>query len=148
MELQKIQTKIYTIRGFQVMTDSDLAVLYQVETKNLNKAVNRNIERFPPKFRFQLTFEEWENLRFQFGTSSDRHGGVRYLPYVFSEQGVAMLSSVLRSETAVNAADFQSFYRFVLLPLECFQKGDPLLKCWPILAWHWWVQKALPFGSF
>ena len=104
MKLQNIQTKIYTIRGIQVMMDSDLAVLYQVETKNLNKAVNRNIERFPPKFRFQLTFEEWENLRFQFGTSSDRHGGARYLPYVFSEQGVAMLSAVLRSETAVNVS--------------------------------------------
>lgn len=95
---------IYTIRGKQVMLDSDLAKLYQVETKNLNKAVKRNIERFPQSFCFQLTEEEAENLRFQIGTSSLNYGGRRYLPYVFGEQGVAMLSAVLRSEIAVKVS--------------------------------------------
>lgn len=86
------------------MLDSDLAKLYQVETKNLNKAVKRNIERFPQSFCFQLTEEEAENLRFQIGTSSLNYGGRRYLPYVFGEQGVAMLSAVLRSEIAVKVS--------------------------------------------
>jgi len=105
---QAIQDKIYTIRNIQVMIDEDLALLYEVETKQLNKAVNRNIARFPEKFRFQLTQEEYENLRFQNGTSSlvsqnaiPMHGGRRYLPYVFTEQGVSMLSAVLRSQTAI-----------------------------------------------
>ena len=80
---------------------SDLAALYQVETKNLNKAVARNRVRFPPDFMFQLTESELENLRFQFGTSTSTHGGRRTLPYAFTEQGVAMLSGVLRSEQAV-----------------------------------------------
>jgi len=108
---QTIQNKIYTTRDVQVMVDEDLAVLYGVETKQLNKSVNRNIERFPEKFRFQLTQEEYDNLRFQNGTSSlvsqnaiPRHGGRRYLPYVFTEQGVAMLSAVLRSQTAIDVS--------------------------------------------
>jgi len=100
----EIKNLIYSIRGKQVMLDSDLASLYQVETKNLNKAVKRNIERFPASFCFQLTEEEFENLRFQFGTSSLKYGGRRYLPYVFTEQGVAMLSAVLRSEIAVKVS--------------------------------------------
>ena len=95
-----IENRIFTIRGLQVMVDKDLAELYGVETKILNKAVNRNIERFPLNFRFQLTQEEFEHLKFHFGTSS-QHGGRRYLPYVFTEQGVSMLSAVLRSATAV-----------------------------------------------
>ncbi|MBS1740469.1 MULTISPECIES: ORF6N domain-containing protein [Weeksellaceae] len=99
-----IENLIYTVRGKQVMLDSDLATLYQVETKNLNKAVKRNIERFPQSFCFQLTEEEAENLRFQFGTSSLNYGGRRYLPYVFTEQGIAMLSAVLRSEIAVKVS--------------------------------------------
>ena len=83
------------------MLDSDLAALYEVETKNLNKAVKRNFERFPDDFMFQLTKIEWENLRFQFGTSSLQYGGRRFIPYVFTEQGVAMLASVLNSPKAV-----------------------------------------------
>ena len=83
------------------MLDSDLAALYGVETSNLNKAVKRNIERFPGDFMFQLTKTEWENLRFQFGTSSVQYGGRRFMPYVFTEQGVAMLASVLNSPKAV-----------------------------------------------
>jgi hypothetical protein len=97
----EIKDLIYTIRGKQVMLDSDLASLYQVETKNLNRAVKRNMERFPESFCFQLTDEEAEFLRFQFGTSNVGRGGRRYLPYVFAEPGIAMLSAVLRSDVAV-----------------------------------------------
>jgi aspartate/tyrosine/aromatic aminotransferase len=74
IDQKNIQNKIYTIRGAQVMLDSDLASLYQVETKQLNKAVNRNVQRFPEHFRFQLTQEEYENLRYQNGTSSNKGG--------------------------------------------------------------------------
>ncbi|NOR45971.1 MAG: ORF6N domain-containing protein [Candidatus Delongbacteria bacterium] len=98
----EIQSKIYSIRGYQVMLDSDLAVLYDVKTKNLNLAVKRNIERFPNSFRFQLTEEEYKSLRLQIETSKEKRGGRRYLPFVFTEQGVAMLSAVLRSKTAIN----------------------------------------------
>lgn len=101
---KEIKNLIYTIRDKQVMLDSDLAVLYQVETKNLNKAVKRNIDRFPEKFCFQLTVEEVDFLRFQFGTSNVGRGGRRYLPYVFGEQGIAMLSTVLRSDVAVKVS--------------------------------------------
>ncbi len=104
---QMIQNKIYTVRGLNMMLDSDLASLYQVETKQLNKAVNRNLKRFPEHFRFQLTEDEYENLRYQNGTSSDnqgQHGGRRYLPYVFTEQGVSMLSAVLRSDIAIEVS--------------------------------------------
>ena len=102
-----IRNLIYVIRGQQVMMDSDLAELYQVETKALNRAVKRNISRFPDDFCFQLSEAEFENLRCQFGTSSlenDNYGGRRYLPYVFTEQGISMLSAVLRSEVAVNVS--------------------------------------------
>ncbi len=94
-----IKNLIYVIRGRQVMMDSDLAMLYQVETKAFNQAVKRNIERFPEKFRFQLTKEEYDSLRSQFVTSNGK-GGRRYMPYVFTEQGIAMLSAVLRSDIA------------------------------------------------
>ena len=100
---ENIESKIYTIRGKQVMLDSDLAKLYKCVngTKDINKAVKRNIERFPIDFYFQLTKEEFINLKFQFGTSSwNNYGGVRKLPYVFTEQGVAMLASVLKTEIA------------------------------------------------
>lgn len=101
---QEIKNLIYTIRNRQVMLDSDLASLYHVETKILNKAVKRNIERFPDKFCFQLTDEEADFLRFQIGTSNVGRGGRRYLPYVFGEQGIAMLSAVLRSDMAVKVS--------------------------------------------
>jgi phage regulator Rha-like protein len=97
----QIQNMIYEIRGQKVMLDSDLAALYEVETSNLNKAVKRNIERFPDDFMFQLTKAEWENLTFQNGISSQQHGGRRFMPYAFTEQGVAMLASVLNSSKAV-----------------------------------------------
>ena len=97
--LVQIQNLIYEIRGLKVMLDSDLANLYGVETKSLNRAVKRNIERFPVNFMFQLTKEEWQNLRCQNGTF--KNDIRKYLPYVFTEQGVAMLSSVLRSKQAI-----------------------------------------------
>ncbi len=94
-----IERKIYLIRGCKVMLDRDLANLYEVPTKRLNEAVRRNLARFPSDFMFQLNEEELDNLRSQTATSS--HGGSRYLPYAFTEHGVAMLSSVLSSERAV-----------------------------------------------
>jgi len=103
VDSNSIQNRIFTIRGLQVMVDRDLAELYQVETKILNQAVKRNIKRFPEQFRFQLTQEELENLKSQIVTSSS-HGGRRTLPYVFTEQGVSMLSAVLRSETAIKVS--------------------------------------------
>jgi phage regulator Rha-like protein len=95
-----IKYLIYEFRGQQVMLDSDLAMLYQVETKVFNQAVKRNIERFPENYRFQLTKEEFDSLRSQNVTSNGK-GGRRYMPYVFTEQGIAMLSAVLRSDVAV-----------------------------------------------
>jgi hypothetical protein len=95
-----ISNKIYFIRELKVMLDKDLAELYGVLTGNLNKAVKRNIKRFPEDFMFQLTKEEFENLKFQFGISS--WGGTRNLPYAFTEQGVAMLSGILNSDRAIS----------------------------------------------
>lgn len=102
MELATIQQKIYEIRGVKVMLDRDLAELYEVTTGNLNKAVKRNMKRFPTDFMFQLTNEEWENLKFQIGISRETWGGVRKLPYAFTEQGLAMLSGILNSDVAIN----------------------------------------------
>ena len=143
----EIKSLIYTIRGKQVILDSDLASLYQVETKNLNRAVKRNIERFPLSFCFQLTEEEVENLRFQFGTSSLNYGGRRYLPYAFSEMGVAMASTILRSDIAIkisveimeafvemrkllisNASLFHRLDKVELKQLESDQKFEEIFK--------------------
>ncbi len=100
--VELIEKKILLIRGEKVMLDADLAELYQVETFNLNKAVKRNIDRFPQDFMFQLIKQEADSLRFQIGMSkTEGRGGRRYLPYVFTEHGVAMLSTVLNSEIAV-----------------------------------------------
>ena len=101
ISIEKIEKTIYLIRGEKVMLDRDLALLYEVETKVLNRAVKRNPQRFPSDFMFQLTAEEVDFLRCQIGTSKKGRGGRRYFPYVFTEQGVAMLSSVLNSEQAV-----------------------------------------------
>ena len=111
-----IEQRIVFVRGEKVLLDSDLAELYGVETKILNKAVKRNPDRFPKDFMFQLTPHEAENLRFQFGTSSSdaaQHGGRRYSPHVFTEQGVAMLSGVLNSKRAimVNVEIMRAFVR-------------------------------------
>ena len=99
--VERIETKILLIRGKKVMLDRDLAMLYGVSTKSLNQAVKRNSTRFPQDFAFQLTPNEDQNLKSQFVTSSLEHGGRRKLPMAFTEQGVAMLSSVLRSERAI-----------------------------------------------
>ena len=104
ISIEKIEKAIYFIRGEKVMLDRDLAHLYEVATKTLNRAVKRNLPRFPLDFMFQLTEEEAEILRCQIGISSLGHGGRRYLLYVFTEQGVAMLSSVLNSERAANTS--------------------------------------------
>ena len=159
----KIRTKIHTIRGLQVMLDSDLAKLYEVKTKQLNRAVKRNIERFPERFMFQLTVSEYnslrsqfvtlenkenmksqnatssyekngefqnnnllkDSLRFQNGTSKYLQGGRRYLPYAFTEQGVSMLSGVLKSDIAVKVSiqiidAFVSMRKFISKNAEIF----------------------------
>ncbi len=109
MELQLIQNKIYEIRGLRVMLDSDLAQLYGVETKVLKQAVKRNLDRFPSDFMIEISSSEMNNLRSQIVTSS--WGGSRYAPFAFTEQGVAMLSSVLKSKKAiaVNIAVMRAF---------------------------------------
>ena len=101
MELRIIQKRIFEVRGHKVMFDKHLAELYGVPTKSLNLAVKRNISRFPSDFMFQLSKREYKSLRFQIETSKQR-GGTRYLPHVFTEHGVAMLSTVLRSKKAVD----------------------------------------------
>jgi len=108
-----ISQKIFFVRGARVMLDADLARLYGVATKNLNKAVKRNTSRFPSDFMFQLSPKELHSLGFQSGTSKPGRGGRRYVPYAFTEQGVAMLSSVLRSSRAVqvNVAIVRTFVR-------------------------------------
>lgn len=131
VENREIQNMIYTFRGRQVMIDRDLAYLYNVETKVLNQAVKRNLNRFPEYFRFQLTEEEYENLRSQFVTSSEdnTHGGRRYMPYVFTEQGIAMLSAVLKSAVAVEVSikimnNFVEMRNFLLSNKEMFSRLD------------------------
>ncbi|MBU0686298.1 MAG: ORF6N domain-containing protein [Candidatus Margulisbacteria bacterium] len=109
--VEVIENRIYLIQGQKVMLDADLAELYGVKTKSLNKAVKRNFKRFPKDFMFQLNGKEARNLRFHFGTS--KRGGRRYLPYVFTEQGIAMLSSVLNSDRSiyVNIIIMRTFVR-------------------------------------
>ena len=104
--VELVARRIYVIRGQRVMLDSDLAELYQVPTKSLNLAVRRNIRRFPEDFMFQINEEEFKNLRFQIETSHSGHGGRRYLPYAFTEHGVAMLSAVLHSDLAIDMSIF------------------------------------------
>jgi len=127
-----INQKIHTIRDVQVMVDSDLAKIYGVDTKVFNQAAKRNSDRFPIEFRFQLTKLEYENLRSQIVTSSE-HGGRRYFPYVFTEQGVAMLSAILTSKTAIEISielmnAFVEMRRFVAKHGELVQKLHQLEK--------------------
>jgi hypothetical protein len=131
LEISRIQKQIYTIRGLQVMLDRDLAVLYNVETRVLNQAVKRNLERFPTEFCFQLTEDEFENWKSQIVMSNEDKMGLRRPPYAFTEQGVAMLSAVLRSETAVRVSvhimnAFISMRRFILASAQVFQRLDTL----------------------
>ena len=129
-ETENIKNLIYTIRGKQVMLDSDVAMLYQYTTKSINKAMKRNINRFPEDFCFQLTEKEVENLRFQIGTSSlnkENYGGRRYLPYVYTEQGISMLAGVLKNEIAVQVSisiirAFIEMRRFISLNGQVFQE--------------------------
>lgn len=111
--VEVVESKIYFLRNQKVMSDSDLASLYQVPTKALNLAVKRNLNRFPADFMFRLTKREADSLRFQSETSKPGRGGRRYLPYVFTEHGVAMLSSILGSERAVqmNIAIIRAFIK-------------------------------------
>lgn len=127
----EIENRIYTLRGKQIMLDSDLAKLYEVETKIFNQAVKRNVERFPENFRFRLTRDEYDqiNLRSQFVTSS--YGGRRYLPYVFTEQGIAMLSAVLRSKVAVKVSieimnTFVEMRRMLISNASLFHRLDKI----------------------
>lgn len=112
LPLEHVEQKIFLIRGEKVMLDSDLAQLYGVETKAFNRAVKRNLDRFPDDFLFKLTEREYEILRCHCGTSKEQ-GGRRYLPYVFTEQGVAMLSGILRGKRAVsvNIAIMRTFVK-------------------------------------
>ena len=147
LEENSIRSKIHVIRGQQVMLDRDLAALYGVETKRLNEQVKRNIERFPEQFCFQLTRDELENLKIQnsvksqFATSPDitnnlfsgQEGGTRKLPFVFTEQGIAMLSAVLKSETAIKASIqiisvFVKMRHFLTANAQLFQRLDFIEK--------------------
>jgi hypothetical protein len=131
-----IKQRIFVIRGVQVMIDSDLAELYKVPTKRLNEQVKRNIGRFPNDFMFQLSSYELENLRSQFATtklnfieSNNEYGGRRYLPYVFTEQGVAALSGILKSKTAIEInlqiiRTFVSMRKFISSNAQIFQRLD------------------------
>jgi len=128
-EVEDIKQKIYTIRDKQVILDSDIAKLYEVETKKLNQAVKRNIERFPEEFCFQLTEEEYESLRSQFVTLKIQGRGQhrKYLPYAFTEQGVAMLSTVLHSDKAIRVSinimkAFTEMRNFILNNNMLFEK--------------------------
>ena len=136
IEVTTIQNKILLIRNQQVMIDRDIAELYGVETKRLNEQVKRNIERFPEEFTFQITREEFESVKSQFATSRNnmfvgQEGGTRKLPYVFTEHGITMLASVLRSESAVNASiqivkAFVAMRKFFLSNAHIFQRLDSL----------------------
>jgi hypothetical protein len=128
MELEQIKNSILEIRGKKVILDLELAKMYQTETKRLKESVRRNIRRFPPDFMFELTAEEWGNLRSQIATSS--WGGQRYLPFAFTEQGVAMLSSVLNSEIAidVNIAIMRAFVMMRQFALTYQELSDKLLE--------------------
>ena len=122
-DLIQIQNLIYEIRGCKVMLDSDLAKLYGVDTFNLNKAVKRNLSRFPKDFMFQLTKDEYNSLIFQSGISNSKRGGRRFMPYVFTEQGVAMLSSVLQSEQAISI-NIQIMRTFVQMKQFALENKD------------------------
>jgi len=134
LEEKEIKNKIYTIRNKQVMIDSDLSELYGVEIKRLNEQVKRNIERFPEDFMFQLSEEEYNSLRSQFATLNEGRGQHRkFLPYVFTEQGVSMLSAVLRSPTAIDMSvkiirAFVNMRKFISENAQIFKRLDNLEK--------------------
>ena len=131
MQIQLIQKKIYELRGQRVMLDFDLAELYTVETRALNQAVKRNVERFPERFMFQLTREEWKSLISQIVISkTGKRGGTQKLPYVFTEHGVAMLASVLRSKKAIkiNIAIVEAFIALREFAFTFKELGEKIKK--------------------
>lgn len=132
MQLELINNKIHTLRDVKVMLDYDLAELYEVLTKNLNLAVKRNIHRFPEDFMFQLTRDEYNSLRLQIATLEEKGKGKhsKYLPYAFTEQGVAMLSSVLSSQKAieVNIAIMRAFVKMRQYALNYKELAEKLLE--------------------
>lgn len=147
--LKSIQNRIYEIRGERVILDKDLAELYEIETKRLKEAVKRNSKRFPTDFMFQLTKEEFEKIRFDFANAGNEHslrtqnassnrGGTRYLPYAFTEQGVAMLSGVLNSEKAIvmNIAIMRAFVDIRKLLLSEISLKDQLKQIKERLGEH------------
>ncbi len=129
ISVHDVEKLIVTIRGIQVLIDRDLASLYQVEVKQMNRQVKRNIERFPEDFMFQLTKEEYNSLKCQNGTSNERGGDHRALPYAFTQQGIGMLSGLLRSQVAIDTnikimSAFVGMQRYIAASLEIFQRLD------------------------
>ena len=148
MELEVIQNKIFEVRGCKVMLDFDLALLYNVETKSLKQSVRRNISRFPEDFMFELTEIEFNSLRSQIVTSN--RGGLRYMPFAFTEQGIAMLSSVLNSEKAIEVnisiiRAFVTFRQFSLTYSELKDRISIIEKQFPDIykALNYLVEKDL-----
>jgi len=137
-KIKSIQNLIYEIRGQKVMIDRDIAGLYGVELRMLNQAVKRNIERFPEDFMFQLTQDEWDILRSHFVISRYNHGGRRYAPYVFTEHGVAMLSSVINSKHAieVNINIIRAFVKTRHLIISKIGTNDQIIKLQKLLMLH------------
>lgn len=129
ISVHDVEKLIVTIRGIQVLIDRDLAYLYQVEVKQMNRQVKRNIERFPEDFMFQLTKEKYNSLKCQNGTSNERGGDHRALPYAFTQQGIGMLSGLLRSQVAIDTnikimRAFVGMQRYIAASLEIFQRLD------------------------
>ena len=127
LSVHDIEKMIVTLRGVQVMIDRDLAFLYQEEVKQMNRQVKRNIERFPEDFMFQLTKEEYARLKCHFGTSNERGGDRRALPYAFTQQGIGMLSGLLRSKVAVETnikimRAFVGMQRYIAASMQIFQR--------------------------
>ena len=129
MELEQIKSSILEIRGKKVILDFELAKMYQVETKYLKRAVRNNLKRFPTDFMFELTVEEWNNLRCNFSTSNNA-GGIRYLPFAFTEQGVAMLSGLLNSDIAIamNIAIMRAFVMMRQFTLTYQELSEKLIE--------------------
>jgi hypothetical protein len=129
MELELIKSSIHEVRGRKVILDFELAKMYQVETKNLKRIVRYNIKRFPVDFMFELTNEEWSTLRCNFSTSKNV-GGIRYLPFAFTEQGVAMLSGLLNSDIAieVNIAIMRAFVMMRQFALTYHELSEKLME--------------------
>lgn len=123
MKVATLQSKIYEIHNFKVMLDFDLAELYEIPTKALNQAVKRNLKRFPSDFIFQLTIEEWANMRSQIVTASQEKRNIKTTPYAFTEQGVAMLSGILNSDIAINV-NIAIMRTFVMIRKHAIEHKD------------------------